>query len=100
MVKGVAIQAGGHGDGVRYKRGALGLGPGSKRWGRVLRYSRGARDEVRYRQSIKQSKILTEPPTGKEKPHPSTTTGGSKPCVTSDAGLGGCERVADTGKGQ
>ena len=29
-----------------------------------------------------QSKVLTKPHTGKEKPHPSTTTEGSKPCVT------------------
>jgi len=29
-----------------------------------------------------QSKVLTKPRTGKEKPHPSTSTGGSKPCVT------------------
>jgi len=26
--------------------------------------------------------VLTKPHTGKEKPHPSTTTEGSKPCVT------------------
>ena len=31
---------------------------------------------------IYQSKVLTQPATGKEKPHPSTTTEGSKPCVT------------------
>jgi len=32
-------------------------------------------------QSINQPNILTEPHTGKEKADPSTTTGGSKPCV-------------------
>jgi len=33
--------------------------------------------------SINQSKVvLTKPHTGREKPHPSTTTEGSKPCVT------------------
>jgi len=31
--------------------------------------------------SINQSKILTKPHTGKEKPHPSSTTEGSKPCI-------------------
>jgi len=31
-------------------------------------------------QSINQSKVLTKPYTDKEKPHPSTTTEGSKPC--------------------
>ena len=30
----------------------------------------------------------------KEKPHPSTTTRGANPASRSDAGLGGCERVA------
>ena len=33
-------------------------------------------------QSINQSKVLTKPHTGKDNPHPSTTTEGSKPCVT------------------
>jgi len=33
-------------------------------------------------QSINQSNVLTKPHTGKETPHPSTTTEGSKPCVT------------------
>ena len=31
--------------------------------------------------SINQSKVLTKPHTGKEKPHPSTATEGSKSCV-------------------
>ena len=36
-----------------------------------------------YNQSISnQSKVLTKPHTGKEKPHSSATTEGSKPCVT------------------
>ena len=32
--------------------------------------------------AINQSKAITKPQTGNEKPHPSTTIGGSKPCVT------------------
>jgi len=31
---------------------------------------------------INRSKVLAKPHTGKEKPHPSTATEGSKPCVT------------------
>ena len=47
------------------------------------------------RVSINQSKVLTEPHTGREeKPHPSTTTGGANPASRSGAGLGGYERVA------
>jgi len=41
MVKGVAIQAGGHGDGVRYKRGAMRSGPTSRQRGGGLRYRQG-----------------------------------------------------------
>jgi len=40
-------------------------------------------------QSINLSKVLTKPHTGKEKPHPSTTTEGSTPCVTKCRRLGG-----------
>jgi len=39
--------------------------------------------------SINQSKVPTKPHTGKEKPHPSTATEGSKPCVTK------CRRLGD-----
>ena len=40
-------------------------------------------------QAINQSRFLTKPHTGKEKPHPSTATEGSKPCVTKCRRLGG-----------
>jgi len=45
-------------------------------------------------QSINQSKVLTSHTLAKEKPHPSTTTRGANPASRSNAGLGGCERVA------
>jgi len=38
--------------------------------------------------SINQSKVLTKLHTGKEKPHPNTTSEGSKPCVTKCRRLG------------
>ena len=38
---------------------------------------------------LNQSKVLTKPHTGKEKPHPSTATEGSTPCVTKCRRLGG-----------
>ena len=40
-------------------------------------------------ESIHQSKVLPKPHTGKEKPHPSTATEGSTPCVTKCRRLGG-----------
>ena len=41
--------------------------------------------------TINPSKVLTKPHTGKEKPHPSTTTEGSKPCATKCRRPGGEE---------
>jgi len=49
----------------------------------TLRYSILCAPRIRIRhQSINQSKILTKPHTGKEKPISALATGGSKPCVT------------------
>ena len=47
-------------------------------------------------QSINHSKILTKPHTGKEKPHPSTATEGSNPCVTKCRRLGGLRMSRDS----
>jgi len=45
----------------------------------------------------KQSKTLEPQRTLKEKPHPSTASRGSKPCVTKSRRLGGCESVRSGG---
>jgi len=50
-----------------------------------------ADEQLRKDQSINQSKILTEPHTGKEKPIPALPQGVANPASRSDTGLGSCK---------
>jgi len=69
-------------------------------WPVVLTNNTTPRREIptggRHSITINRSIVPTEPHTANEKPHASTTTGGSEPASRSDAGLGrgGCGRVA------
>jgi len=54
----------------------------------VLMYTPGSDVFMLTHAYINQSKVLTKPHTGKEKPHPSTATKGGKLCVTKCRRLG------------